>query len=136
MRPILIAILAVFAPMAALAQTVTLLTPAPEEFPKGGFDRSARIKVTGRIEKLDTLDGKPILWVSATDVVQAGMGSRPGSQVEGKGNLWRVEGSAVSTAKSPEKLIVGANVEITGDNADDKACEPACRIRATRVAVD
>jgi hypothetical protein len=136
MKVLLIAILAALVPVAAFPQTSTLATPAPEEFPKGGFDRSSKIKVSGRIEKLDTLDGKPIFWVFATGAVQTGMGARVGAEVEGKGNLWRVEGTGVSSAKPPEKLVVGATVKITGDNADNKTCKPACRMRASRVDFD
>ena len=121
-------------PQPAGPQT-TLATPSPESYPNNSFDRSDEVKITGEIAKVETLEAGLVLWVIAKTAVKQGYGVRPGTETQGKGMLWRVEGPALAKFKDPARLVVGADVTASGKNWNIKTCDPSCRVSADKISV-
>lgn len=123
-------------PQAPSQQTATPALP-PEAYGAVRYNRSDEIKVTGQIEQVETVDGKLFVWVTAKSVVKEGYGARPGTEAQGKGLLWRVDGVAEKVKKGDrDKLVRGAGIEVSGNNSADTSCEPTCRINARRLSFD
>jgi hypothetical protein len=121
-------------PQPAGPQTI-LATPSPDSYANNNFDRNDEVKITGEIAKAETLEAGLILWVVAKTAVKQGYGVRPGTEARGKGMLWRVEGSALAKFKDPAKLVVGADVTVSGRNWSVKTCDPSCRVSAEKISV-
>ena len=126
---------AVFQLSIAHSQQVTVATPSPESYGNNSFDRRDEVKITGEIVKVETLATGPLLWVLAKTAMKEGYGVRPGSEAQGKGMLWRVEGSGLEKFKDPSQLVVGANVTVSGKNWNVKTCDPSCRVSADKISV-
>mgnify|MGYP003576048114 CR=1 FL=1 len=91
----------------------------------------------GQIEHVETIDGKMFVWVLARSVEKDGFGARPGTEANGKGMLWRVDGVAEKIrAEDKDKLVRGAQIEIAGHNATDASCKPTCRINSRKLSFD
>ena len=118
-------------------------TPAPQAAPAMPaeaygtirYNRSDEIKVIGRIEQVETVDGKFYVWVRSKSVLKDGHGLQPGTRVDVKGDLWRVDGVNPEKLKPDDKakLVRGAEVEISGHHSTDTECEPTCRINSRKL---
>lgn len=119
----------------AAAQTSGL--PADDAYPNRNYNSNDELKVTGQVEFIDKRATETIVWVRAKKVVKQGFGSRPGTEADGVGMLWRIEGPAIArlSEKDKPKLVVGAPVNVSGENSDDKTCKPTCRLNAARLSL-
>jgi len=109
--------------------------PGPDEYPSNRFDKTNELKITGEIVQVDKLDTGAIIWVHAASVVKHGFAARPGTEVPGKGQVWRVEGSGVAKIADVTKLTPGAQIVVTGVNSVDTTCTPTCRLRSEKVTL-
>jgi hypothetical protein len=120
-------------------QVITLSPsfPAAEEYANLNYDRSDQLKVTGRIEHVDALNGETIVWVHATKVEQSSARVRPGTEAPGKGEIWRVAGPGLAKIKDADRarLVQGSDIVVIGSNGADKTCEPTCRISSSKVTL-
>lgn len=134
------AIAAILLPAAYPQSTSQQAAPAmpPEAYTATRYNRSDEIRVTGRIEHVETVDGKLFVWVVARSVFKEGYGVPPGTEANGAGNLWRVDGVDPGKIKAGDKakLARGSEVEISGHNSTDTSCKPTCRINSRKLSFD
>ena len=112
--------------------------PSQADYATNNFDRSDELKVTGQIDRVETVDGDTIVWVVASKVLKQGARVQPGTEGLGKGRMWRVEGPGLKDIKVKDlpKLAAGTDIVISGYNSDDKTCEPTCRISSRKIKLD
>ena len=110
----------------------------PEAYATMRYNRSDEIKVIGRIEQIETVDGKFYVWVRSTSVLKDGYGVQPGADANAKGDLWRVEGVNPEKLKAEDKarLVRGSEIEVSGHNSADTECKPSCRINSRKLKFD
>ena len=138
-RASLVALALVCQPAAHSQPATRQAAPAmpPEAYAATRYNRTDEIKLQGQIEHVETVDGKLFVWVVAKSVEQDGFGVRPGTEVNGKGNLWRVDGAAEKVKDADKaKLVRGAQIEVAGHNATDVSCKPTCRINSKKISFD
>jgi len=121
----------------AYAQQASPAMP-PEAYTTMRYNRSDEIKVIGKIEQVETVDGKFYVWVRSTSVLKDGHGVQPGTRVDAKGDLWRVDGVKPEKLKVEDKakLVRGSEIEVSGHNSTDTECKPSCRISSRKLKFD
>jgi hypothetical protein len=107
----------------------------PEAYTTMRYNRSDEIKVIGKIEQVEKVDGKFYVWVRSRSVLKEGYGVQPGTKVDAKGDLWRVDGVNPEKLKAEDKarLVRGSDIEVSGHNSTDTECEPSCRINSRKL---